>query len=122
MRGIGAGLGIAAIAVLSFGGLSSSAFEKGKEEMKQEKEKETSIKDDLLFLILKILIFIALLAVTFLFIFGICRVSDNMMSPAFKDGDLAVYYRLRKNSSLRYGGTGKRRRSSGTKDSCSCRR
>ncbi|MBS5192133.1 MAG: signal peptidase I, partial [Lachnospiraceae bacterium] len=62
--------------------------------MKQEKRKETSIKDDLLFLILKILIFVALLAVTFLFIFGICRISDNMMSPAFKDGDLAVYYRL----------------------------
>lgn len=64
--------------------------------MKQEKRKETSIKDDLLFLILKILIFVALLAVTFLFIFGICCISDNMMSPAFKDGDLAVYYRLQK--------------------------
>lgn len=64
--------------------------------MKQEKRKETSIKDDLLFLILKILIFVALLAVTFLFIFGICRISDNMMSPVFKDGDLAVYYRLQK--------------------------
>ena len=64
--------------------------------MKQEKEKEISIKEDLLFLVLKILIFIALLAVTFLFIFGICRISDNMMSPAFKDGDLAIYYRLQK--------------------------
>lgn len=64
--------------------------------MKQEKEKEISIKEDLLFLVLKILIFIALLAVTFLFIFGICRISDNMMSPAFKDDDLAVYYRLQK--------------------------
>lgn len=64
--------------------------------MKQEKEKEILIKEDLLFLVLKILIFIALLAVTFLFIFGICRISDNMMSPAFKDGDLAVYYRLQK--------------------------
>lgn len=64
--------------------------------MKQEKEKEISIKEDLLFLVLKILIFIALLAVTFLFIFGICRISDNMMSPVFKDGDLAVYYRLQK--------------------------
>ena len=64
--------------------------------MKQEKRKETSIKDDLLFLILKILIFVALLAVTFLFIFGICRISDNMMSPGFRDGDLAVYYRLQK--------------------------
>lgn len=62
--------------------------------MKQEKE--TSIKEDLLFLGLKIFIFVALLAVTFFFIFGICRISDNMMDPAFKDGDLAVYYRLQK--------------------------
>ena len=62
--------------------------------MKQEKE--TSIKDDLLFLGLKIFIFVALLAVTFFFIFGICRISDNMMNPSFKDGDLAVYYRLQK--------------------------
>lgn len=64
--------------------------------MKQEKKKENSIKEDLLFLVLKIFIFAALLAVTFLFLFGICRVGDNMMSPAFKDGDLAVYYRLQK--------------------------
>lgn len=64
--------------------------------MKQEERKEISVKEDLLFLILKILIFAVLLAVTFLFIFGICRISDNMMSPAFQDGDLAVYYRLQK--------------------------
>ena len=30
----------------------------------------------------------------FLFVFGIYRCDDNMMAPAFKDGDLAVYYRL----------------------------
>lgn len=64
--------------------------------MRQESQKETSIKDELLFLGLKILIFAALLAVTFFYIFGICRCSDNMMSPAFRDGDLAVYYRLQK--------------------------
>ncbi|MDO4444893.1 MAG: signal peptidase I, partial [Bacillota bacterium] len=64
--------------------------------MKQEKRKEVSVKDDVLFLVLKILIFAVLLAVTFLFLFGICRISDNMMAPAFKDGDLAVYYRLQK--------------------------
>ena len=57
--------------------------------MKQEKE--TSIKDDLLFLGLKIFIFVALLAVTFSFIFGICRIGDNMMHPALKNGDLAIY-------------------------------
>lgn len=55
-----------------------------------------SIKDDILFLLLKIGIFLAIIAISFLFIFGIYRVSDNMMNPAFKDGDLAIYYRLQK--------------------------
>lgn len=64
--------------------------------MKKENQRQASIKDDILFLVLKITIFIALLAVTFMVIFGICRCSDNMMSPSFKDGDLAIYYRLQK--------------------------
>jgi len=64
--------------------------------MKEKQQKQTSVKDDLLFLVLEVILFAALLAVTFLFIFGICRCSDNMMNPAFKDGDLAIYYRLQK--------------------------
>lgn len=52
--------------------------------------------NDLLFLLLKILIFAALLAGMFLVVFGVCRCGDNMMSPACKDGDLAFYYRLHK--------------------------
>lgn len=64
--------------------------------MKQEEKKEISVKDDVLFLVVKIFIFVGLLAILFLFIFGICRCSDDMMSPAFKDGDLAVFYRLQK--------------------------
>ncbi|EGT5619432.1 signal peptidase I [Clostridium perfringens] len=63
---------------------------------KSEITKKFSIKDDLLFLGLKILIFLTLLAITFLFIFGIFRCNNNMMSPAYKDGDLAIYYRLQK--------------------------
>ena len=65
--------------------------------MIREVSKVPSIKDDLLFLILKILIFLGLIAITFLFIFGISRIDDHAMNPAFKDGDLAVYYRLQKN-------------------------
>lgn len=57
-------------------------------------QQKKSIKEDLIFLLLKIAIFIILLAMMFLFVFGIYRCSDNMMSPAFKDGDLAIYYRL----------------------------
>lgn len=64
--------------------------------MKQEEKKEISVQDDVLFLVVKIFIFVGLLAILFLFIFGICRCSDDMMSPAFKDGDLAVFYRLQK--------------------------
>ena len=56
-----------------------------------------SIKGDVLFLLVKFSILIIFLAVTFLFIFGISRCSDNSMSPAFKDGDLVFYYRLQEN-------------------------
>lgn len=52
--------------------------------------------NDLLFLILKIAVFILFAAIMFLLVFGIYRCSDYMMSPACKDGDLAVYYRLQK--------------------------
>lgn len=53
-----------------------------------------SIKEDLMFLVVKILIFLALLGITFGIIFGICRVSGNAMDPACKNGDLILYYRL----------------------------
>ncbi len=53
-------------------------------------------KEEFLFLLLKILVFLLLLAITFLFIVGICRCSDNMMNPAVKEGDLAIYYQLQK--------------------------
>ena len=62
--------------------------------MKQETNSQ--IKQELLFLILKAGLFVIFIALTLLFIFGICRCGDNMMSPAFKDGDLVLYYRLEK--------------------------
>ena len=52
--------------------------------------------EDALFFLLKGTIFFVLLGMMFYFVFGVCRCSDNMMSPAFKDGDLAIYYRLQK--------------------------
>lgn len=64
--------------------------------MQQKQSEYPSMRDDLIFLGLKILVFIILLAIIFGFIFGICRCNDQNMSPAFKDGDLAVYYRLQK--------------------------
>lgn len=56
-----------------------------------------TLKEDILFLILKVILFVVLVAVLFLFVFGIYRCSDNVMNPAVKDGDLAIYYRLQKN-------------------------
>lgn len=61
-----------------------------------EQKKSASLKEDILFLVLKLLIFLVLIEVMIFFVFGIYRCSDNMMSPAFKDGDLAIYYRLQK--------------------------
>ncbi len=61
-----------------------------------EQKKNSSLKEDILFLVLKLLIFLILIAVMVFFVFGIYRCSDNMMSPAFKDGDLAIYYRMQK--------------------------
>ena len=55
-----------------------------------------SVKEDLMFLVVKIMIFLALLGITFGIIFGICRVSGNAMDPACKNGDLILYYRLQK--------------------------
>lgn len=65
--------------------------------MTEKKKEDSSAKNDLIFLFTKISILAILLAITFLFVFGICRCSGDMMNPAFKDGDLAVYYRLQKN-------------------------
>lgn len=57
-------------------------------------EQKKSIIEDVIFLLLKIAVFVILLLIMFFFIFGIYRCEDNMMAPAFKDGDLAIFYRL----------------------------
>ena len=62
--------------------------------------KKDTIKDDLLFLLMKIAILAILLIITFVFIFGISRCNDNSKSPSFKDGDLAFYYRLQKDYNI----------------------
>lgn len=62
--------------------------------MTEQTKKQPSVKEDLLFLLAKILIVAVICAVLFLFVFGIHRCSDNSMNPALKYGDLAFYYRL----------------------------
>ena len=61
-----------------------------------EQKERKSLMEDALFFLLKGTIFFVLLGMMFYFVFGVFRCSDNMMSPAFKDGDLAIYYRLQK--------------------------
>lgn len=58
---------------------------------------KTSLKEDLIFLLLKIGILLSIGIFTFLFIFGVIRCPDDMMSPSFKNGDLVIYYRLQDN-------------------------
>lgn len=65
-----------------------------KSQVKQKKNSE--IKQKLFFLILKAGAFVIFIAIALLFVFGISRCGDNMMSPAFKDGDIVLYYRLEK--------------------------
>lgn len=72
----------------------SQVKQKKNSEIKQEKKSQ--IKQKLFFLILKAGAFVIFIAITFFLIFGISRCGDNMMSPAFKDGDIVLYYRLEK--------------------------
>ncbi len=58
---------------------------------------KSQLSRDLLLLGLKILILGVVFAALFLFVFGLSRNADMSMSPAVKDGDLVLYYRLDKN-------------------------
>lgn len=62
-------------------------------EEKAQREKKL-LKSDVLFLLTKIGLVLALVYVMFFIIFGIARMSDQSMFPALKDGDLCLYYRL----------------------------
>lgn len=59
-----------------------------------EAKKRPSLLSDLLFLLMKIGLILVFLVVIFTFFFGITQVTGNAMSPAVKDGDLVIYYRL----------------------------
>lgn len=64
--------------------------------MDEQNSKQSSVKEELLFLIAKIGIVIVLLLILLVFVFGIYRCGDNSMLPALKNGDLAIFYRLQK--------------------------
>ena len=58
---------------------------------------EPSLAAELILLVLKIAFVLGFVAMVFLFVFGLVQAPDESMSPALKEGDLVVYYRLEKN-------------------------
>lgn len=65
------------------------------EGMSQVKQ-DTTLLQDILYLLLKIAAIILVVMLLFTFLFGIHRNRDASMQPAVKGGDLAVFYRLDK--------------------------
>jgi len=65
------------------------------EDMRQVK-RDTTLLQDILYLLLKITAIIGVLMLIFTFMFGIYRNRDASMQPAVKEGDLTVFYRLDK--------------------------
>lgn len=66
------------------------------EEDKRQVKQETTLLQDILYLLLKIAAIMVVLMLLFTFLFGIYRNHDVSMHPAVKEGDMAVFYRLDK--------------------------
>ena len=62
----------------------------------RKKKKKSSAGNDLLLLGFKVIIVGLFLGFMYLFFFGVTQVRDNSMSPALREGDLVIYYRLGK--------------------------
>lgn len=62
----------------------------------QEERQPVPLLVDIGYLLLKILIIGALAVVMLTFLFGIFRNPDASMTPASEEGDLIIYYRLKK--------------------------
>ena len=79
--------------------------------------KPNGILRDLLFLLLKIAVIVAVFALMFTFLFGIMRYPEPSMDPSVKDRDLVIFYRYTKAGyaqgdviALKYNGQGQTRR------------
>ena len=62
--------------------------------MEMEKKQNNSLLADVKWLLLKILLLGIIFAVVWIFLFGICRNSDESMNPAIRAGDLVIYDRI----------------------------
>lgn len=58
---------------------------------------QTSLLQDILYLLIKIVVILVILVLLFTFLFGLHRASGISMYPAVKDGDMVIFYRLDKN-------------------------
>lgn len=65
----------------------------------KSKAKPSKLALEILYLVLKISIVVLIILLAFTLIFGIEKNEGNAMSPAFKNGDLVLYYRLDSNYS-----------------------
>ena len=57
---------------------------------------EPSLLAELVLLVLKLAFVVGFVAMVFVFLFGLYQAPDESMSPALREGDLVVYYRLQK--------------------------
>lgn len=62
-------------------------------------EPQAPLVAELVLLVLKLAFVLGFVAMVFLFLFGLFQAPDQSMSPALKEGDLIVYYRLQKDYS-----------------------
>ena len=56
----------------------------------------TTLTQDVLYLLLKIMVIAVVVVLLFTFMFGILRVTDIAMDPTIQDGDIVIWYRLDK--------------------------
>lgn len=60
------------------------------------RQRKSTFRQDLLFLLLKVMTIALLFILVFTFLFGISRNTDASMDPSIKDGDLVIFDRLDK--------------------------
>lgn len=58
--------------------------------------KESTFLKEFMFLLLKIVVVVIVVVLVFTFLYGVYRSADPAMSPAIRDGDLVMFYRLDK--------------------------
>ena len=66
------------------------------EAAQKQKKMKAGLLGDIRSLVVKIAVIVGAVVLLFLFVFGTYTIHDESMAPAFKDGDIVVFYRLDK--------------------------